>query len=475
MRQHAHIAFTIDRSAAMPVFAQIYDALRGDIVSGALEHGARLPPSRSFAADLGVSRSTIIAAYDQLVAEGYAEGRHGSGLFVCPMGNVEMPIRRATPQATTAADVSLTDLSRPLHPGVPDMRLFPYRQWGRCVARIARTEPQALIRATHPFGDLHLRRAIAGHVAEWRGVEASADQIIITAGSTDALEICIRTLMQKGDRIALEDPGYRPLRHFVQSQGLNPLWMDVGPSGAFVPQVQPGEQQPRLAVLTPSHQFPRGGTMAPGQRRAFLNWAHDTGGWIIEDDYDSEFRYAGRPIPALAGFDRSDRTLYIGSFSKIFSNSLRIGFLIAPERLLKDLLETLSRYGTKASIAPQRALGAFMDDGEFYRHLRRVRRIYAERRAAMLNLVRSELADLVDFEDHQAGMQLVLRLVHPCDDKAIEAQAHGIGLEPAALSSHFAAATDERGLIVGFCSQSESENARSIRQLRAVIEKACRA
>tara|TARA_R110002126_G_scaffold201238_1_gene348702 strand:- start:4874 stop:6331 length:1458 start_codon:yes stop_codon:yes gene_type:complete len=485
MKNPSLIAFSIDRKSDIPVFAQIYDAIRRMIVSGALEGGQSLPPSRPFATDLGVSRSTIMAAYEQLVAEGYAEGRHGSGLYVRPIGEVELPsdqvpVKRPAPVPSSKSSPTAR-LGWPLlYPGVPDMRLFPYRPFARCVARVARASPQSLVMSFDPFGDWSLREAIAAHVAEWRGIQTSAGQVMITAGSTDALEICIRTLMQRGDRIALEDPGYLPLRNFVESQGLAPSWLKVGPHGAEVP---PRETAPKLAVLTPSHQFPMGGAMTPDRRRAFLQWADEAGGWIVEDDYDSEFRYAGRPIPALAGFDQADfdqasRVIYVGSFSKIFSNSLRIGFLIVPEALTDCFAETLSRFGTKASIAPQRALATFMQDGDFYRHLRRVRRIYAERRNAMFDLLKRELGDRVGFDDHQAGMQLVLKLPDGCDDTQIASDARDVGLSPLALSSHFAHDLSgkrqvEKGLVVGFCAHSPEESAMGIKTLRRVMEGQC--
>ncbi len=462
------IALSLEHSSSTPVFVQIYRALRQRISSGTIESGSRLPPSRSFAVDLGVSRTTVVAAYEQLAAEGYVESRRGSGFYVCPMGQVEL----STSDTVNRKPMSThwTETRSLQHPGEPDMRLFPYRQWARCVARTARLAPEALITSEDAFGDRALREAIARYLVEWRGLHASPRQILITAGSGDALELCIRTLAHPGVYIGLEDPGYLPLRHCVSQNGMMPLWLRVQPDGVAVPQSSQIHTAPKLIFLTPSYQFPLGGVMSLSRRMEFLNWAVKIGAWIIEDDYDSEFRYAGRPIPALAGFDRSGRTIYVGSFAKIFSNGLRLGFLVAPDDLIAQFSHTLARFGTKASIAPQRALAAFMDSGDFYRHIRRVRRVYAERRRVLLDLLDTELGHLVSFSDHQAGMQIALRLPSDCDDQALAQAAALDGVGVVALSTHYAQAQTESGLLLGFCAFTAEEIKRNVEIIRERIE-----
>lgn len=464
----ADIAFRIDRNAKTPAFAQLYEAIRARIVSGALAEGVRLPPTRALALDLGLSRSTVNAAYEQLAAEGYVEGRQGAGHFVRPMGEVELPAR-ARPEPRPAARTEAPGAPMPFQPGVPDMRLFPYAQWARRVSRIARTAPASLVTSSDAFGDLQLREAIASHIADWRGVETSAENILITAGSGDALELCIRALAAPGDRVALEDPGYPPLRAFVASLGLSPRWLEIDDAGAAVPEADDGPP-PSLAVLTPSHQFPLGGAMTPARRNAFLAWAAEVGARIVEDDYDSEFRYSGRPIPALAGLDGVRRTIYVGSFSKIFSNSLRIGFLAMPDADRPAFRQALRQFGVKASIAPQRPLAAFMADGEFYRHLRRARRIYQERRKALVDGLRSQLGPAADFADHQAGMLLTLRLPEHVDDRAVVAAAGQKGLAPQALSAFYARPTTARGLVLGYCASTVEETAAALPPLVQILK-----
>jgi len=334
------------------------------------------------------------------------------------------------------------------------MRLFPYRSWGQVVSRVARTDPQALIRVPRTFGDIRLRTAIVRHLSEWRGVEASVDQVLITAGSGDALEICIRTLASRGDKVGLENPGYLPLRKFVRSLGLTPDWLTADGNEVRLPGTA---DPPKLAVLTPSHHFPLGGAMSPSRRKEFISWAEETKGWIVEDDYDSEFRYAGRPIPALAGFDHAGRTIYIGSFSKIFSGGLRLGYLVAPRDLIGRFNETLQDYGTKASVAAQRPLAVFMEDGGFYRHLRRLRRLYGERRQCLLDGLKDALGADTGIVDHQAGMQILLPLPLEADDRAA-AQALAVrGVIAHPLSELFSGKADRKGLLLGFCAYTPDE------------------
>ena len=356
MKQTPWLAFSIDRSAKTPVFEQICAAIRERAISGDLAEGTKLPPTRVFATELGVSRSTVVTAYEQLVAEGYLSSVQGSGYTVCGLGEVELAGH--TEHRRAKVDDKPQRGPVPFEASQPDMRLFPHRQWSKAVSRVCRANPQAMLVGGANFGNNELREAIAEHVSEWRGIDASPHQIIVTAGSTDALEICLRSLLNKGDTIGLENPGYLPMRELAEAQGLVASFLDVDDGGAKLP----GKSASlRLAVLTPSHQYPLGGAMSPSRRLEFLAWAAKHDAWIIEDDYDSEFRYAGRPIPAMAGFDRLNRAIYIGSFSKVFSNSLRLGYVIVPEVLIERFRSTMRRFGLKASYMPQTGTGRVHD------------------------------------------------------------------------------------------------------------------
>ncbi len=224
-----------------------------------------------------------------------------------------------------------------------------------------------------------------------------------------------------------------------------------------------------MVVLTPSHQFPLGGAMSPARRAEFIRWAKQANAWIIEDDYDSEFRYAGKPIPALSSFDHANRAIYIGSFSKIFSTGLRLGFLVAPPNLLDDFSQTLSRFESKTAITMQRVLSEFMDSGEFYRHIRRVRRTYAERRRTLMACLTSELGDVLSFDDYQAGMQFVAKLPSGYDDQQITKAARSKGVYVSPLSQYYAGKTQQKGLLIGFCGFTPKEIKQNIQILNGVL------
>jgi GntR family transcriptional regulator/MocR family aminotransferase len=485
MKQTPWLGFSIDRAASTPVFEQICAAIRLRAASGDMAPGSKLPPTRVFATELGVSRSTIVTAYEQLVAEGYLSSQQGSGYRLCASGEVEMAQRQAPaadPKSGAAArrggaqgpgSASPPQMveAHTFRAGTPDMRLFPYRQWAKTVARICRSDPQAMFIGSRGFGSLALRRSICDHVAEWRGISARPEQVIVTAGATDALEICLHALAQSGDSVALEDPGYRPLQYFITAQGLTPEYLRVDDSGAVLPS---GPVAPRLAILTPSHQFPLGGAMSPARRMEFIRWAIKTEAWIIEDDYDSEFRYAGRPIPAMAGFDHLHRTLYIGSFSKIFSNALRLGYLILPEPLVASFANSIQRFGPKASSMPQQPLADFIDSGEFYRHLRRVRRIYADRRRFLLDQLSQDFSAYGYCVDHQAGMQVVFHLTCALQDREVCIRAAELGLSIEALSGFVQTPRPGdggyNGLVLGFCGYSEAELQQGLGLLQQILQ-----
>lgn len=464
MKPTPWMGFAIERRSGVPIFEQICQTIRSQVAAGALAEGTRLPPTRVYATELGVSRSTMVTAYEQLVAEGYLASTPGSGYRVCPVGEIELKAETRTIESAAREEEIGPPL--PFQAGYPDMRLFPHGQWAKTVARVCRTDPKAMLVGASPFGSLALRRAVAQHVSDWRGIEAKAEQILITAGSGDALELCIQTLIGLGDSIALEDPGYLPLRSLVTSLGLSQLYLAIDEQGAHLPAAG---RKARLVVLTPSHQFPLGGAMSPGRRLAFTRWAEEQDSWILEDDYDSEFRYAGRPIPAMAGFDKLRRTIYIGSLSKIFSNSLRLGYLVVPEPLLEAFKTRLRRFGTKASLMPQQALAEFIANGDFYRHLRRMRRVYGERRKFLLERLAKDFQAYGSFHDHQAGMQIALHLQPRFPDHRVSELARAKGVLVRPLSVYCAEPGARNGLLLGFCAFSEEEMAPALDRLIEVL------
>jgi len=471
MSDAALLSLSVDRLSERPLFHQLYEDLRAQILSGRLRPNSKLPPTRQFACELGLSRSTVTAAYDQLVSEGYARGRRGSGIFVCelPENCLQTATRRILPRPDGGRRRPAEADPEPFRQGVPDMRLFPYESWAKAVARVSRSAPRRLILSDDCFGDYDLRIALALHLAEWRGLAAAPEQIMVTSGAAGALELIFRALAGQGDAVALEDPGYPPIRRIAETMGLRPVWMPVDAGGADPQGLSGPGPAPKLIILTPSHQFPLGGAMPLARRLDFLDHAERSGGYIVEDDFDSEFRYAGRPIPAMAGMKDSGRVLYVGSFSKVFSAHLRLGFLVIPDPLVERFRRTIAAYGVGASIMPQRPLADFLQSGEFHRHIRRMRRIYGARRVAFFDLVDRELGGLVTYTDHQAGMTVLLKLPDGFDDRAIARRAADVGVTLQPASDFYAERPRKPGLLAGFSAFEPEQMAAPMQALAKIL------
>lgn len=463
MRLSTNFTCIIDRSRKEPIFEQICEASRALVHTGTLEAGSVMPPTRALAEELGVSRSTVVTAYEQLEAEGYIEGHKGAGFIVCSIGNIEI------------TDVMISDSGfddepiqalRALTPGHPDMTLFPYRQFGKAVSRVCRLNPESMLIGADRFGNLSLRNSIVKHVMEWRGVEVSPQQVIVTSGATEALNLCIRTFTGAGHTIGIENPGYKPILKFIKSLGIEPTFLSIDKNGATLPKAK---SNPTLVVLTPSHQYPLGGSMSLQRRMEFIKWANINNSWLIEDDYDSEFRYSGRPTPAMTAIDQSNRTLYIGSFSKIFSDSLRLGYLIVPISLVEPIRKTMDKFGLKAGLMPQQAISDFMNSGNYYRHLRRIRKIYNERRVFLVNKLQEDFSNFGYVQDHPAGMQLVFHLNQDIKDVDISRKMRIAGVELEALSESDMTGKSYNGFILGFCNYTISDIQCSLKNIHQVL------
>ncbi len=466
---HSINALILDAEDQRPLVQQIFVALSQRIAARTIAPGTRLPATRNLAKELGVSRSTVVQAYEQLAAEGYVRPRPGSGYFACDVGDAEALYALSQPHPPNPSGVGVEEAvlaAKPDFPGIPDMRLFPHAAWAKHVVRTARQSAASMRGSVERFGLRRLREAVATHLSAWRGVDASADQIIITAGAGDALDLCLRSLTRDRRAIALENPTYPPLFNMATGMELELHWMEVGEAGALLPETAAG---PVVTVLTPSYQFPLGGAMPRSQRLAFLERAERDEGWIIEDDFDSEFRYAGRPIPALASLDPGQRVIYVGSFSKIFSSGLRIGFIVVPHSLIPVFKETLARFGQRASLVSQWPIAAFIEDGSFHRHIRRMRRIYGERRQVFVDAYRAGLPSQVTFTDHRAGMQIALRFPPGSDDRELAERAAGTGLTCLPLSGFYHKAPVRSGLLVGFSTIAPEEALRPLADLMNIL------
>nr|WP_198946317.1 PLP-dependent aminotransferase family protein [Pseudofrankia asymbiotica] len=413
---------------------QVYRQLRAAILDGRLRPGDPLPPTRELARRLSVARNTVSVAYDRLAAEGYLDSKVGAGTSVRAGGHLQRtattgpPLRPLRPRPVWDTITPWLDPSGAgsaavafdFRVGLPDVRLFPYEVWRRLVAQESR--PSAALAAGYgdPAGHAGLRTAIARHIGLSRAVRAGTGDVIVTSGIQQALDLIGRVMIEPGDLIAVEEPGYPPARLLFRSLGARVAGVPVDSEGLRADAIPAGT---RAVYVTPSHQFPLGMPMSLPRRMALLDWAERHGGMVIEDDYDSEFRFGGRPIEPLQSLDRAGHVLYVGSFSKTMLPSLRIGFLVAPPAL-HDALRT-AKYVTdwSTSVPTQAALARFVDDGLLARHIRRMRHVYEARHELIRTTLGDHAADRFDLVPSSAGLHLTAFATGDLADPAVFAQA----------------------------------------------------
>ena len=392
---------------------EIYRQLRVAIRTGQLRPGEYLSPSRQLAQALAVSRSTVVAAYDRLAAEGFVTSRPGAGTLVsADLVRAKRGARRQSHDALRPRPI-WESIGMPtvfdraarfdFRTGLPDAALFPHKIWRRLMARALRSAEQAERSYQHPAGQFPLRAAIAHHVGFSRGIEASADDILITCGTQQALDVLARVLLSPGDRIAVEDPGYLPPRQLFRSLGVGVTGVPVDRDGLVVDALPDGV---RAVYVTPSHQYPLGVTMSLPRRRALLAWAERNDAAIIEDDYDSEFRFGDRPLEPLKTLDTRGRVIYLGSFSKTLLPTLRIGFLVGPRSLRTAMHKATFVSHWHAPTVAQTALARLIDNGDFARHIRRAARVYRKRHEMIVATVKHDFADHLEIIPSATGLHV---------------------------------------------------------------------
>ena len=471
-----------------PIYQQVYDHLRAAILAGRLETGMKLPSTRLLAAELGISRNTVLNAYDQLIAEGYIESVEGKGTFVTqvlPEQHLTTPPRLKPPDreaerpalrlSQRVKDVLATPVlsygekERPSYAfrtGLPSMDAFPYETWAKYVAREAHRLHPASLMTQDIMGYPPLREAIANHVTLARQVRCTPHQVIVVSGAQGALDLAARVLLNPGDKVWVEDPGYPGARGALVAAEAQLVPIPVDDNGLMVEVGIQRAPDARLAYLTPSHQFPLGVSLSLARRLALLNWAAKAGSYILEDDYDSEYRFAGRPLASLQGLDDNDRTIYIGTFSKVLFPALRLGYVVVPEALV-DAFGAMRHYvdGHTSSLE-QRALTDFMADGHFVRHIRRMRVLYAERRNLLLEAARSLPLEIVAPE---TGMHLIGWLPDSIDDQQVarQAAAHNVNVLP--ISSLAMTAKSRSGLVLGYAGVDKHEIQEGVARLSAAL------
>lgn len=486
----------LDQNASAPLYRQLYERLRAKILAGQLETGARLPSTRVLASELGVSRNTTALAYEQLQLEGYIESRVGNGTRVACLQPEQrfQVIRNTEGQDTTETSGAQTAvLARRGHllvntpypgefyanqasagtslfrGGEPDVAYFPYETWARLVARHARQSLQAVSLYQNAQGYPPLREAIAAHIGITRGVHCSPEQIILTAGSQGALDLVTRVLLDPGDLAWVEDPGYLGARGALLAAGARLVAVPVDREGIDVEAGRQLCREARLAIVTPSHQFPTGVTMSLSRRLTLLEWGKEAQAWIVEDDYDSEYRFSGRPLEALQGLDSAGRVIYIGTFSKVLFPSLRLGYLVAPPELLKGFIAARRFIDVHLPLLEQMALADFIAEGHFARHLRKMRLLYLERRNALVDALTGELGDILDVAVPEAGIHLVAWLPAGMSAQraAHLAAAHSLHILP--ISQFSLRPLPRDGLLFGFASASPEELRAGVKTLAIAL------
>ncbi len=480
---------SLDASSGVPYYRQLYEGLRRAILSGMLPAGTRLPSTRALAAELGVSRTTVVAAFDGLLAEGYLEGKVGSGTYVAaslpeellsvrekvdrgprPAGSGRRLSGRGAFLAATPTTVARGAGSpRAFRPGVPALDEFPHAAWRRISGKLWRRPPGGLLGYGDPAGYWPLREAISGYLGSARAVRCVPEQVIVVSGSQQALDLAARVLLDPGDAVWVEDPGYIGARGALSAAGARLVPVPVDGEGLTVAAGIEREPGARLACVTPSHQYPLGVTMSLGRRLELLGWADRTGAWVIEDDYDSEYRYTGRPLEALQGLDTGERVLYVGTFSKVLFPALRLGYLVVPA----DLAEAFGAARELADRHPptvdEAILADFIAEGHFLRHLRRMRALYAERQRALVEEAARELPGLLDVSPTAAGMHLVGWLPEGVDDREASRRAAALGVEAPPVSLYGGEPGGGGGLMLGYAAVGEVGIRAGVRRLATAL------
>ncbi|HXT24952.1 MAG TPA: PLP-dependent aminotransferase family protein [Candidatus Eisenbacteria bacterium] len=477
----------VDRRAERPLHRQIYDGFREGILGRRLRPGQQVPSSRALASELGLSRIPILSAYSQLLAEGYFESRSGAGTFVSTSlpeqllsieyrGNGASSKSASGPRRLSSRSAVLPRFNpAPWLFGwgafaVSQLALdhFPFRIWSSLMTRHCRRIRISSLHFSDPAGSLEFRKAIASYLRTARAVNCEPEQILVVNGSQQALEISARALLDRGDRVWMEEPGYALARQVLQMAGCELVPVPVDEEGMNVNAGIKLCRKARVAFVTPSHQFPLGVTMSASRRLQLLDWAQSTGSWIMEDDYDSEYRYETMPVASLQGIDRHSRVIYIGTFSKTLFPSLRLGYMVVP----LDLVDRFVAVRHAMDIYPphlyQGVLTDFIREGHFARHIRRTRVLYQERRNALMDALRDQFGQRVQLLGGEAGLHLVAKLAKGIKDKQVSLHAAKQKLWLWPLSPYYLGES-QQGFVLGFGSTSARDIPGAVRKLRSLL------
>lgn len=482
---------------------QLYEALRQRVLDGRLVSGTRLPATRDLAAALSISRNSVVRAYDQLYAEGFIESRVGDGTYVAQLPMAKKLSTKVSTGFSTGLSPGLSTkwanlpedlddevihsagLARvkdhhlpqpPLGPprafrvGVPAFDLFPFEVWAKLNGAFWRKPDLEQLCYGDPAGDGRLRGLIAAYLRSSRGMQCTAEQIVITSGAQQAISLCAQLLVEPGDGVAVENPGYRAAGHAFALAGGRLHGVPVDGEGMDC-QVLGTLNDCRVAYVTPSHQYPLGVVMSLARRLELLAWAERSGGWIVEDDYDGEYRYSGAPLSPLAALDRNGRVLYVGTFGKVAFPALRLGYLVLPPGLVQAFTRRRAVDVRHSEVSTQAVMAEFMAAGHFQRHIRRMRRAALSRRNALLAGWPDGLPGVGPLPSVAAGLHMTVRVESLAREQVLLAQAHAAGVEINGLSSYWLAGAsppaDQRaGLVMGFAAVPEADIAQALARLR---------
>jgi GntR family transcriptional regulator/MocR family aminotransferase len=488
---------------------QLYQALRLRVLDGRLASGTRLPASRDLAAALAISRNSVVRAYDQLYAEGFIEGRVGDGTYVAQLPQAALSAKKLSTKVSTGLSTGLSttlstnwlDLAvipsskvihrgalgrvennhlptppsgppRAFRVGVPAFDLFPFEVWAKLNAAFWRKPDLQQLCYGDPAGDERLRGMIAAYLRSSRGMQCSAEQIVITSGAQQGISLCAQLLVEPGDGVAIENPGYRAAGHAFAVAGAKLHGVAVDSEGIDCNELN-GLSDCRLAYVTPSHQYPTGVVMSLARRLELLAWAERTQGWIVEDDYDGEYRYSGAPLAPLAALDRQGRVLYVGTFGKVAFPALRLGYLVLPPTLVQAFSQRRAVDVRHSEVSTQAVMAEFMAAGHFQRHIRRMRRAALSRRNTLLAGWPQNIPGIGSLPSVAAGLHLTVAVDSKARERELVEQAASVDVEINALSSYWlpdsAKPLDQRaGLVLGFAAVPEAAITAALGRLEKV-------
>jgi GntR family transcriptional regulator / MocR family aminotransferase len=470
------------------LYRWLYGELRAAILDGRLRPGSRLPATRDLAAAYRLSRSTIVTAFEQLKSEGYVEGRSGSGTYVSevlpehlldvrgPKPEKRLPHRRIALSAYARRLQPFRGTAvrpmRAFRPNQPALDLFPTDLWAQVAARRLRRVSANLLAGGEALGYRPLREAVAAYLNSSRGVKCTAEQVLILSGAQEALDRTARILLNPRESVWMEEPGYPGAGVVFRALGAQIRRVPVDSEGLSLEIGKKRWDAPRLVYVTPGHQFPLGVTMSLRRRLALLEWARRSGVLIFEDDYDSEYRYAGRPVPAMQGLDRSGVVIFAGSFSAVLFPALRLGYLVVPEEMVDVFAAAESVSTHHPPLLEQAVLCDFITEGHFARHIRRMREIYAERLQVLLESAREKLSGALEISNVEAGLQTVGWLGSGLSGEKIANQAAARDVEVVPLSHYASGRPRREGLILGFAAVDPKELRRGVDELAQILQQA---